>query len=330
MTLLNPTRCPATAARLTAALAATLLAAAAAFAPTAAPAQVAPAKPAASSTGVAALGRLEPAGGVVRIGAPSMPDAVSGAILSRLHVQRGQDLQAGQPIGELDTAPVLQARVTESNAELRTARLAAQAARSRAQEACVLAEVAAKRANRKTDLLGRQLVSPEDAELARGDADAGAATCAARRAEASVAESQIAAAEAALIRHQVELRRATIRAPFAGRVLDVHAKPGELVGQEGLVDLGRVAEMQAIAEVYETDARFVRPGQGARVSSSALPTPLAGKVVRVRPKVQKQDQIGTDPAARKDARIVEVEIALDKPGAVANLTNLQVEIEIGR
>jgi len=46
--------------------------------------------------------------------------------------------------------------------------------------------------------------------------------------------------------------------------------------------------------------------------------------------VQKQDQIGTDPAARKDARIVEVEIALDDSRPVVNLTNLQVEIEIGR
>ncbi len=31
------------------------------------------------------------------------------------------------------------------------------------------------------------------------------------------------------------------------------------------------------------------------------------------PQVQKQDEIGTDPAARKDARIVEVEIRLDDP-----------------
>ena len=42
------------------------------------------------------------------------------------------------------------------------------------------------------------------------------------------------------------------------------------------------------------------------------------------------DEIGTDPAARKDARIVEVEIRLDDPKAAANLTNLQVDVEIGR
>ena len=45
-----------------------------------------------------------------------------------------------------------------------------------------------------------------------------------------------------------------------------------------------------------------------------------------------QDSIGTflstDPAAKTDARVVEVEIRLDDSAAVANLTNLQVEIEV--
>ena len=38
--------------------------------------------------------------------------------------------------------------------------------------------------------------------------------------------------------------------------------------------------------------------------------------------------IGTDPAARKDARIVEVTIALDDSGPAASLTNLQVDVVI--
>ncbi len=49
----------------------------------------------------------------------------------------------------------------------------------------------------------------------------------------------------------------------------------------------------------------------------------------IRPKVQKHDEIGTDPAARKDARIVEVEIRLNEPEAAAALTNLQVDVVIG-
>jgi HlyD family secretion protein len=66
------------------------------------------------------------------------------------------------------------------------------------------------------------------------------------------------------------------------------------------------------------------------VRSDALPAPLTGTVTRIRPKVHKLDEIGTDPAARKDARIVEVEVRLDDSAAAAALSLLQVEVEIGR
>ena len=55
---------------------------------------------------------------------------------------------------------------------------------------------------------------------------------------------------------------------------------------------------------------------------------LAGRVEWIRPKVEKQDQIGTDPAARKDARVVEVKVRLEDSAAAAPFTNLQVEVEI--
>lgn len=280
--------------------------------------------------GVAALGRLEPAGGVVRVSTPSMPDAVSGAVLARLLVDRGSDVQAGQLLAEVDTAVIAKARVTEAQADLETARRDAIATARLADEACVLADVAARTSKRKAELLGRGLASQEETELAKGNAEAGAASCKARRAAAGVAESAVVSAEARVARHRAELERCYVRAPFAGRVLDVHARPGEVVGWEGILEIGRVDHMLAIAEVYEADVRLVKTGQRAKVSSPALARELQGTVTRIRPKVQKMDQIGDDPAARKDARIVEVEIRLDESKAAENLTNLQVEIEIGR
>jgi len=283
-----------------------------------------------AAEGVAALGRIEPLGGVIHVGAPSMPDAVSGGILSKLYVSRGQDVAAGQLLAEIDTAAILKARLAEAEAGLETARRSARAAASIAEEACVVASVSARTSARKNELLTRGLTSKEEAELAKGDAEASAASCSARRAEASVAESQIASAATVLTLRRAELERAYVRAPFAGRVLDLKAKPGELVAADGILDLGRVSEMYAIAEVYETDIRRVRVNQRARVKSDALAQPVTGTVTLIRPHVHKMDEIGTDPAARKDARIVEVEIRLDDPAAVANLTNLQVEVEIGR
>jgi len=287
-------------------------------------------KDAAPTKSVAALGRLEPAGGIVRLGLPSTPEAISGAVITRIHVERGDDVKAGQVLAEADTVGVLKARLAEARADLETARRDAVASVSLAEEACVLAEVAARQSRRQDELLQRRLTSDDVAEQSKGNAEAGAATCKARRAAASVAQSRIASADAAVTRQQAELDRAYIRAPFAGRILDVHTHVGELVGAHGVFELGRVDQMVAIAEVYETDIRHVRVGQKARIKSDALAGDLTGTVARIRPKVQKLDEIGTDPAARKDARIIEVEIKLDDSAPAASLSLLQVEVEIRR
>ena len=96
----------------------------------------------------------------------------------------------------------------------------------------------------------------------------------------------------------------------------------------GILELARTHRMYAIAEVYETDIARVAKGQRALITSPALAEPLTGVVEWVSLKVAKQDALGTDPAARKDARVVEVEVRLDDSAAAAALTNLQVEVLI--
>jgi HlyD family secretion protein len=141
-------------------------------------------------------------------------------------------------------------------------------------------------------------------------------------------ETRVRVVEAELAQARAELDRAYVRSPLEGRVLRVHAREGELVGPEGIVELGRTQSMFAIAEVYEDDVGRVRIGQRARVTSPAFEEALGGTVDWIHLKVAKQDALGTDPAARKDARVVEVEIRLDESEAAATLTNLQVEVEI--
>lgn len=134
--------------------------------------------------------------------------------------------------------------------------------------------------------------------------------------------------EARRDRAEAERRLAEVRAPISGRVLDVHARAGERIGPDGILELGDTDAMFAIAEVYETDIARVALGQKARVTSPALAHVLTGVVDRIRLKVSKQDALGTDPAARKDARVVEVEVRLDDSRPAAGLTYVQVEVEI--
>lgn len=277
---------------------------------------------------VASLGRLEPLGGIVRVAAPTTPLSLAGSVVARLLVGEGDDVLEGQLLAVTDPEPALQAMVAVAEAELALSEEQANAARSRAEEVCVIADVLAREAERRDSLLEKELASKEETEQSRGDATAQAASCTTAGVNARVAEVGIRLAQTRLDLRRAELARSQVLAPFSGRVLRINAYPGEYVGEEGVLELGRVREMMAIAEVYETDARKVRIGQPAIVSSDALLEDKRGTVVFIRPKVQKQDEIGSDPAARKDAKIVEVGIALEDPAEAMGLTNLQVEVVI--
>jgi len=168
----------------------------------------------------------------------------------------------------------------------------------------------------------------EEADSAMGEAEARKASCASASTNVRLSETGVDVARAHLNRVQAEMQRSFIRAPVDGKVLHNIAQPGELIGENGILELGQVSRMYAIAEVYETDIRRVKTGQRATISTAVLDEDLTGTVERIRPKVQKQDEIGTDPAARKDARIIEVAILLDDPAPASALTNLQVDIVI--
>lgn len=152
---------------------------------------------------------------------------------------------------------------------------------------------------------------------------------AASQAKLESAEIEVRVARAALSAARAQLELAIVRAPMAGQVLEIHARRGERVGPEGVLELGATDRMYAVAEVYETDIGGIREGQNAIVRSPALQAPLHGSVERVGLKVGRMDVLGTDPIAKADARVVEVRIRLADASAVAALTNLQVEIEIG-
>jgi HlyD family secretion protein len=281
-----------------------------------------------AQSSVSALGRLEPEGGIIHISAPSTPEAITAVILLSLKVKEGDDVDVGTLLAVTETSAVLFARKGQADAEYQVSLRASTAARSEADEACVLADVAKREAQRRVSLLEQNLASEEETELALGKSQATAASCSSAHANARVIEAQIDAAKGHVAIAQAELDRAFIKSPYKGRILKILAHAGESVGAEGILELGRIDKMYAIAEVYETDIGPVQIGQTATISSDALPVPLSGKVKLIRQKVQKHDVTGTDPAAAKDARIIEVEILLDDSEAAASLSHLQVEIII--
>ncbi|MDH3548854.1 MAG: efflux RND transporter periplasmic adaptor subunit [Gammaproteobacteria bacterium] len=160
---------------------------------------------------------------------------------------------------------------------------------------------------RQQDLSKRSLTSKANFDAAQMDLD--------------IALADLAAAKA-------KLELAVVRAPLRAQVLEIHAYPGERVGPEGIMELGRTDKMYAVAEVYETDITAVKVGQSAKIRLSAMDRELTGKVERISLKVGRLDVVGTDPIAKTDARVVEVFILLDDSEAVSRFTNMQVKVEI--
>ena len=151
------------------------------------------------------------------------------------------------------------------------------------------------------------------------------------RLERDKAAIPVASLERQLALAEARLREATLRAPIDGRILNIIAHAGEQVGQiDGapVLSMGDTDHMRIVAEVYETDIRRVAIGDRAVITSPALAKPLTGRVAEIGNMIFKNDVLHTDPAARIDARIVQVRIDLDDPQAVANLSNLKVDVVI--
>lgn len=142
------------------------------------------------------------------------------------------------------------------------------------------------------------------------------------------AAAQLQIAQANFERAKAELDKALVRAPADGQVLKIHTDPGEVVSNDGILELGKTKQMYVVAEVDENYISKVKPGQRAKVTGYAFPGEITGTVDRVGLQVRKNQVLNTDPADKTDARIVEVKIRLDNSEAVASLTNLQVKVAI--
>lgn len=123
---------------------------------------------------------------------------------------------------------------------------------------------------------------------------------------------------------------AYIRAPKSGRILEIYAKAGEVVGASGIADLGQTDQMEVVAEVYQTDIGKIRTGQQAIVTSESFTGEIRGAVSLVGIIVTPQEVTSGQPGENLERRVVEVRIRLNPESSqrVANLTNLQVQAAI--
>jgi len=235
-----------------------------------------------------------------------------GGQISSLPVKDGDRVEAGDLLLELWNDDV--------TAELTLAERDARAARSRAREACVVADVARRDSERLTSLRADRLASEEAADQARGRAESTAAACAAAEDAARVADARIDVAKA-------RLERTQLRAPFAGVIAEINGELGEFVTPSPVgiptpptVDLIDASCLYVSAPIDEVDAPRVRTGLPARISLDAFPDrAFPGHVRRVAPYVLDVE---------RQARTVEIEAEFENPEKTGLLAGYSADVEV--
>ena len=251
--------------------------------------------------GIAALGRLEPAGEIRLLAAPIA--GISVPRLTDLLVAVGDSVQTDQLLATFDTGPALLAQRQMLRAHIATlaGRLKLQFRelnryRSLTKEGAVAADELDRREQQYLQLEGEWRVA--NAELKKVDAD---------------------------------LDNTELRAPIAGTILRIIARVGERPGDKGVLEIGANDHMEAVLEVYESDINQVRLGEDVQLTSEngGFNDPLKGIVIRISPQVRQREVLSTDPSTDVDARIVEVRVGLVSEDArrVRDLSGLKV---IGR
>lgn len=192
--------------------------------------------------------------------------SLSTGVITGVMVRRGDRVAAGQPLLTYDNV-----ELGQTMAGYRSALAALESARGETE----VARLALERADRLVEIGGIA-----QAEHQRRKAEYAAAQAAVRSSEAQLANlrqtlARFGMSEGALKEGTTDAptgARSTLRAPFAGVVLEVQAVNGETVSPER--ELATVADLSTVwiqGDVYERDLASVAEGRGARVVTDAYP-----------------------------------------------------------
>jgi HlyD family secretion protein len=285
-----------------------------------------------------APGRVEPASGEIKIGAPTL------GVIDEVLVKANDKVLAGEPLVRLVDHEA-QARLATAEAQIALRRRlrndenpsARAATRRRAEDAVADADKGVidaqaaldkaaieRRAGRGSDAdvgaartaltRAQDRLNQQKIELRRVEADTTTPLPSQNEGQLNIARTELAAAQAAI-------DKMTIRAPISGTVLQVNAKPGELASPSGtqpMIVLGDVSALRIRAELDERDFGEIKIGQPVLARAAAFRgREFAGKVSFIAPIVEPGRINSRGQRNMTDVDVIEVLVDLADPGTLA-------------
>ena len=151
-----------------------------------------------------------------------------------------------------------------------------------------------------------------------------------RPVDVATSESELRKAIASRDRAKQELAFATVQAPQEGRILKVVVQPGDKVGDSGILEMADTSRMVVTAEVYQSDVKGVRLGQGATVTADGFEGSAQANVYQILPQVQRQSIFAGEAGENQDQRVFQVRLRIDptdlKQRQIGGASNLQVNV----
>ncbi len=205
--------------------------------------------------------------------------------VSRVEVQVGERVKAGQLLGEMDPVD-LDDRVAAQEAARRRAEAGVAAARAQMDDAQARRDFAAAQVKRYEQLLLAKTASEDTVEAKRQEAQVAEAGLQAARANRESAEQELKRVEAeheALVRQRANLR---LVAPVDALVVAREAEPGStLVAGQSVVEVIDAGQLWIDTRFDQLGAGGLAAGLPARISLRSQPlATLAGVVERVEPR----------------------------------------------
>lgn len=256
------------------------------------------AAPSSAAAGSAAV--LQATGYVVARRQATVSAQITGT-LTQVLIEEGERVEKGQVLATLeDTAQ--KAMLAQAQANLRSAQ--AQLVQARTQLAQNQRDL-----TRADDLVARQLVSKQAAELARTQVESQRALVDAQARQVEVAQASVAGA-------QVQLDYCTVRAPFSGVVIAKAAQVGEIVsplsagGGFTRTGVGTIVDMDSLEIEVDVNESYIHRVSADQPTEAVLDAyqdwKIPGHVIAIIPTADRSKATVKVRVAfaQKDARIV--------------------------